>query len=552
MLQLRENASKNPRFFTTFIQKLLLDNTHRLLLTAVPDRQFQEKKDAEFAQTMRRKKASLSEADLAAIDAQAKELERLMNTPNPPEALAALPQLQVRDLPRRPREIPTHTETLGGGVTLLNNDVFANGINYLLVNLDLAGLPSELYGYLRLYGDCVHKMGAAGHSYVEMGERVAANTGGLGFGAGVTTMVTDPTSGQRSATFSIRFLDDKAESALGVLHDFLFSLDPHDGDRLKDVLRQARSADRTRVMGNGLGLALSQAGRGMTPESALSDIMHGLPQVRLIRELADGPLEGVMEKINAIRAFLVSRPTMTASFTGSANVLPVVRNTLGKWGSAMGNGPADQMKESIAPSQTPPRDGLAGPMDAAYCTTVLPAPHLSHPDAPLLSVGGRLVGMGYVLEEVRFKGTAYGGGCGYNGLGRMFTFHSYRDPWVKRTLDVFKGALNYVHGADWTQTDVDRAIIGTAKDAERPIRPAEATNIALSRHLLGDSAELRASRHAVLLSATAPKVKRIITDLFEQNMDKAGICVVSSRPRLEEANAQLGADALAIQDIFES
>ncbi len=552
MAQLRAKSDKDQRFFTRIIQDQLLDNTHRLLLTAVPDRTFQEKKDADFAEAMRRKKRALDDGKLAEIDAQAAELERLMNTPNPPEALAALPQLRVRDLPRRPREIPTRVETLGGGVTLLNNDVFANGINYLFVNLDLDALPDDLYRYLRLYGDCVHKMGAAGNSYVRMAERVAANTGGLSFGAGVTTMANNPNSGRRSATFSIRFLDGKAEAALGVLHDFLFALDPRDEARLMDVLMQAKAADRSRIASNGLGLALSQASRQMTVESALSDVMHGLPQLRLIRALADRPVEGVMEKIEAIRGFLTGGASITASFTGSSHVTPIVHKTLERWARSMGSGAGNNSARQPHAAQAPPRDGLAGPMDVAYCTTVLPAPHLSDPDAPLLSVGARLVGMGYVLEEVRFKGTAYGGGCGYNALGRMFSFHSYRDPWVKRTLDVFKGAADYVRNSNWTQTDVDRAIIGTAKEAERPIRPADATGAALSRHLLGDSAELRAARHESLLGATAAKVKGVMSTLFEKNMDKAGVCVVSSRPRLEEANAQLGAGALSIQEIFES
>jgi Zn-dependent M16 (insulinase) family peptidase len=380
---------------------------------------------------------------------------------------------------------------------------------------------------------------------------VAANTGGLGFGAGVTTRVTDPDSYLRSATFTLRFLDGKAEAALGVLHDFLFSLDAGDAGRWKDVLTQARASDRTHVVNNGLGLAMAHAARGLNRETALNEIMRGLPQVRLVSKLAEGGPEPVMQKITALRNFMLDRPRLTASFTGSGPILQTVRKTLESWGQAMRDAKPADSREVAAPPSSPPRDGLAGPMDVAYCTKVLPAPHLSHPDAPLLAVGGRLVGMGYVLEEVRFKGTAYGGGCGYNGQGQSFGFYSYRDPWVKRTLDVFHGALDYVRTADWTQTDVDRAIIGTAKEAERPIRPGEATGSALWRYLSGDTPELREARHAGLLAATVSQVKRATAELFEKNQDQAGVCVVSSRTKLETANQELGAAPLAIEEIFE-
>ena len=110
-------------------------------------------------------------------------------------------------------------------------------------------------------------------------------------------------------------------------------------------------------------------------------------------------------------------------------------------------------------------------MNVAFCTAVMPAPHISHPDAPPLAVAARLLSLGYVLEEVRFKGTAYGGGCGYNGSGRTWTFHSYRDPWINRTLDVYTAALQHVKNADWSQADVIARLSEPPKKANAPSAP---------------------------------------------------------------------------------
>jgi Zn-dependent M16 (insulinase) family peptidase len=200
--------------------------------------------------------------------------------------------------------------------------------------------------------------------------------------------------------------------------------------------------------------------------------------------------------------------------------------------------------------QKPPGEGLAAPMNVAYCAMSMPAPHISHPDAPRLAVAARLLGLGYVLEEVRFKGTAYGGGCTYNGLGSAWTFHSYRDPWVNRTLDVYSGALNFVKSADWSQGDVDRAIIGTAKEGERPIRPPQATAQALWRYLTGDTPERREARHATMLGIKLADVKRVLTEQLESNAVRAAVCVVSSRQKLEEANSQRAENPLEISDLL--
>jgi hypothetical protein len=188
-------------------------------------------------------------------------------------------------------------------------------------------------------------------------------------------------------------------------------------------------------------------------------------------------------------------------------------------------------------------------MNVAYGTMVMPAHHISHPDAPRLSVAARLLSLGYVLEEVRFKGTAYGGGCGYNGPGRVWTFNSYRDPWINRTLDVYTGSLKHIKEADWTQGDVDRAIIGTAKEGERPIRPPQATGTTLWRYLVGETPDRRNARHSAMLEVTLPDVRRVLTEQFEHNANQASICVTSSRKKLEEANTERPTAQLEITDI---
>ncbi|HTW93264.1 MAG TPA: hypothetical protein VMD30_00625, partial [Tepidisphaeraceae bacterium] len=209
-----------------------------------------------------------------------------------------------------------------------------------------------------------------------------------------------------------------------------------------------------------------------------------------------------------------------------------------------------QVNLPFEPGTPSPREGLAAPMDVAYCVTVLPAPHISHPDAPILVVGNRLVSFEYILEEVRFKGTAYGGGCNYSGGNSTFEFHSYRDPWILRTLDVYDSAAAFVRKAQWTQNDVDRAIIGAAKEFERPIRPGEATGSALWRYLTGDTPDRRNTRHAAMLRATPAGVKRAMLELFDAGFPRAAVCVVSSREKLEAANREQPEKALAISDIL--
>ncbi len=548
--ELKDKFAANPRLFSDLIRRKLLENTHRLLLVVGPDRDIQKRNDAEFAGKMKKLKASFAPAKLEEISKNQAELEALLNAPNSPEALASLPQLRVRDLPPKPKHIPTTIEKLPGGGVLLNNDVFANGVNYLQISFDLTGLPSELIEYLPLYGDCVQKMGAAGQDYAAIAQRIAGFTGGVGLSTGISTRTDDPQAIIRQAVFSTKFLDDNVDPALDVLRDLMFEVDPRDVPRLKDVLLQSRARQRMRPASDGLTLATRHVSRGMNLEAHIHEILTGVPQLYLFEKITEAPADPLLEKIDAIGRFILNRRRLTVSFTGSARVGEAVRRRLGEWSAAMADDPIVEKKIDFVPWTTPPREGLAAPMNVAYCTMSMPSRHISHPDGPRLAVAGRLLSLGYVLEEVRFKGTAYGGGCTYNGPGRLWTFHSYRDPWVNRTLDVYSAALDHVRSADWSQADVDRSIIGTAKEGERPIRPPQATGLALWRYLTGETPQRREERHSTMLGVTVADVKRVLTEQFEQNAKSAAICVVSSRQKLEEANTQKPERALETRDIL--
>jgi Zn-dependent M16 (insulinase) family peptidase len=196
----------------------------------------------------------------------------------------------------------------------------------------------------------------------------------------------------------------------------------------------------------------------------------------------------------------------------------------------------------------PSHAGLAGPIQVAHCAKVLPAPPATDPAEAPLRVGAHLIRMDYLLPEVRFKGNAYGASFSYDPRASRAAFGSYRDPHVARTLGVFDATDRYVADADWSQLDIDRAIIATAKDDFRPVRPSQATGAALQRHLGGTTPELQQRRYESLRRVTPRAVKEALADLLAPS-EQTSVCVVSSRQKLEQANQELE-QPLDVRDIL--
>ena len=156
----------------------------------------------------------------------------------------------------------------------------------------------------------------------------------------------------------------------------------------------------------------------------------------------------------------------------------------------------------------------------------------------------------YMLPEIRLKGNAYIGAFTYNPFESLIYQSSQFDPHVARTLNVFAHTIDYVKRIEWTQSDIDKAIIATASDYQKTVRPGQASTDALTHYLTGQTREITEERYAQLRRATPKSVKRALLETLEANNDKASICVVASREKLETENQKM-TQRLHIENVFE-
>jgi len=316
------------------------------------------------------------------------------------------------------------------------------------------------------------------------------------------------------------------------------------------VLTQSSAGMRTGLITGGPSTAARFAGRGLTAEGHLAEAVFGLSQFRRLTPLQETFPNGFAEMLSQIReiaAFLRNSARMTASFTGSEAARERVRQHLGHWLPEMPSKPLADAPTGFQQFDGPARFGLAAPSQVAHCVQVIPALHASHPKAPLVTLAMQMLRVDYMVSELRFKGNAYGANCSYSG--RNICLSTYADPHIKRTLDVFVALPDYVRRADWTETELHRGIISTAKLALQPIRPGPATSIALERFLAGETRERRTERYTQLLAATPATVKHILLEQLDAHQDTAPVCVLSNRSKLEAANLKMAGAELQITDI---
>ncbi len=553
--ELRAALAADPRYLEKLAEKWLVDNPRRLRLTLEPDSGYVERNDRETAAAVAEMVAVLSPAERAEAEETARRLEKMQSEGNSPEALATLPRLAKKDVSPDPLPLAYSVERVADRDFVLV-PTYAGGIGYLNMSLGLGGLAPGDLDLLPLFCEALGKTGAAGLDYAEMAEREAAATGALEFSAGIAGHVEGHARAGLKLGVWLKALDSDWPKALAILSDRLFRADFGDLERLRDIVLQSRVAWRNQIVPAGNAYASLYASRFLTPALAAGERLGGCTQARFVDRLAvnlDRELPRLPERFAALRDKLLAGANPALSLIGSDATVAASRDWLGEnAGRFGGRGGSTSLPAAAAAGPGAVRIGLAAPADVAFAALALPAPAMADPDAPALVLLGIQLSYGYLWNEIRVKGGAYGARAGLDALRGAFNFSSFRDPNILRTLAAFAGAAGFVRKEmDLSPEGVEQAIIGTVKTLDQPLRPPTAAVTALNRHLGGDTEAFRRSFRSRLLGLDAEAVRGAAARVFA-GIAGAPVCVLASRERLAEENKLAGDRPLAVEPLWEN
>jgi hypothetical protein len=143
-----------------------------------------------------------------------------------------------------------------------------------------------------------------------------------------------------------------------------------------------------------------------------------------------------------------------------------------------------------------------------------------------------ILGYDYLWINVRVKGGAYGcmGNCGKNGDSY---FVSYRDPNLKKTVDVFEKTGDYVRSFEADERTMTKYIIGAIGDMDVPMTPAVKGSRSSSAYLTNLDFEDVQKERDELLNCTKEDI-RALAGYIDAFMKEDAICVVGNSQSIEE------------------
>lgn len=291
----------------------------------------------------------------------------------------------------------------------------------------------------------------------------------------------------------------------------------------------------------------------------IDEILGGISQLETIRELlkqAEEDWPSLLARLENIRNTILKKETcrsgMFLDITGDSTVQEKIKPSVNELlaalpGDADGEKVQDFYKEQhpwVAPIKelmaelAPIEDeGFVVPTQVSYVGKAGLVYEEGETASGSAQVVARFLRTGYLWDNVRVMGGAYGGFCTFSPYSGFFSYLSYRDPNLSKTLDVYDGAAEAVIAAgEFLENDpaaLAQTIIGAIGDMDGALSPDAKGYTSLQRWLINESPEYRQNFRNQILDTKAEDFKAFGERL--KVLKQPSVAVVSSKAAFDAA-----------------
>ena len=522
------------RYYEDLIQKYLLDNTHGAIVIVKPEKGRTARMDAELDAKLQEYKASLGDEEIREMVSRTKKLEEYQSEPESEEALERIPVLNREDISREIDPIFNEEMNLAG-VPVVFHEIETNGIGYVDVMFDLSGVSAEELPYVGILQSVLGIIDTENYGYGELFNEINMHTGGIGTSLELYNDVTNIREKIFKATFEIKgkALYPKLEKTFEMMGEILTASKLNDTKRIKEILAMTKSRLSMKFQSSGHTTAALRALSYASPSAKFKDMTNGIDFYQKIVDLS----EHFEEEKESITATLINltkklfRPdNMMISYTASKEGMDGLEKMIANL--------SERLYKEV-PEETPciihcekKNEGFKTASKVQYVARTGNFIDNGAAYTGALQILKVILSYDYLWQNIRVKGGAYGCMSNFNRIGEGY-FVSYRDPNLKRTIEVYEGIVDYLKNFTVSDRDMTKYIIGTISNIDQPMTPATKGERSMNLYMNKVSADMIREERSQILDATQDDI-RALYRVVEAVLKADQLCVVGSEDKIEE------------------
>ena len=524
-------------YFENLIQKWLLDNTHGSIVVIKPEQGRTARMDKELDEKLQAYKASLSDEDIQNLVERTKQLVEYQESEDLKEDMEKIPVLGRDDISK---EIaPIYNEEIKvGDVQMVHHNVETNGIGYVTLMFDLSEVGEKQLPYLGLLQAVLGIIDTTHYEYGELFNEINVHTGGIGTSLELYPDVRHAKEKAFRATFEIKgkALYPKMDVLFKMMREILMESKLDDEKRLKEILSMTKSRLQMGFLSSGHTTAALRALSYASPLSKFKDDTDGIGYYEVVKDIEEHFTEKKDELIANLQKLarqIFRTDNMMVSYTSSTEGLDVVKKEIENLvsGEAALNAGTTREGAKCALHCKKRNEGFKTSSKVQYVARVGNFIDGGAEYDGALQILKVILSYDYLWQNVRVKGGAYGCMSNFNRLGEGYLI-SYRDPNLERTMEVYEGVVDYLKNFTVDERDMNKYIIGTMSNIDRPMNPAAKGDRSMNLYMNHVSAEMIRKERADILNAQQEDIRKL-AKVLDAMLAAKQICVIGSEEKIE-------------------
>ena len=533
-------------YFEDLIRTYLLDNTHGSIVIIRPEQGRTARMDRELAKKLQSYKDSLTPEEIQKLVQDTKELEEYQEEESVPEDLEKIPVLKREDISRDIAPVYNDEKEIGG-VKMVHHNVETNGIGYVTLMFDLSGIKEEKLPYVGILQSVLGIIDTANYEYGELFNEINVHTGGIGTSLELYTDVTKVKEKEFRATFEMKgkALYPKMDVLLSMMREILMESKLDDEKRLKEILAMLKSRLQMSFLSSGHTTAALRSLSYTSPIAKFKDDTDGIgyyETVKAIEEDFEGHKEELIRSLKAIAAKIFRADNMMVSYTSSAEGLEPMEKAFSAVGSRL-----HDTTDAGADADAAGTDEVSGPC-ILHCRKRNEGFKTSSKVQYVARTGNFIDGgaeytgalqilkvilsYDYLWQNIRVKGGAYGCMSNFNRIGEGYLI-SYRDPNLKKTMEIYEGVVDYLKNFNVSDRDMNKFIIGTISNIDRPMNPSAKGSRSMNLYMNRVTEDMIRTERSQILDADQADIREL-AKVLEAMLKEHSLCVIGSEEKIEE------------------
>lgn len=528
-------------YFEELIQTYILDNQHGSFVTVKPEKGRTARLDKKLEEELQSYKSNLSEAEVNHLVEKTEALQVYQEEESPKEDTEKIPVLSREDISREIAPIFNEKKDIEG-INLVHHNIETNGIGYVTLMFDLSGIPAEKLAYVGILQAVLGLVDTTHYEYSELFNEINVHTGGIGTSLELYADVTKVKEKEFRATFEMKgkALYPKMDVLFKMMREILMETKLEDTKRIKEIIDMLLSRLHMGFQSSGHTTSALRALSYDSPIAKFKDDTDGIGFYQAVKEIEENyedTKQELVQNLKEIAASIFRGDNMMISYTSSEEGLAPVIEEIKKLKTLL----HEESKREETPCIIHCKkynEGFKTSSKVQYVARVGNFIDHGAKYTGALQILKVILSYDFLWQNLRVKGGAYGCMSNFNRLGEGYLI-SYRDPNLKKTMDVYEAVPAYIKDFTIDERDMNKYIIGTISNIDRSMSPSVKGDRSMNLYMNHVTAEMIQKERNEILEAQQEDI-RALAEVVEALLAADQLCVIGNEEKIEAEKEMFG------------